>query len=138
MKYHLLIMMTFKILQLNPLVISKHIQYAKKLLSHMQVSNTLCTFFPCIIWESEDGFFSSRGIICETIARDSRNPISKTCHKILQDNQREREFPTKLVIPATKFTAEFSKLGYLGIKIMTDKSKVKYSRVSIVQAYKPK
>ena len=27
-------------------------------------------------------------------------------------------FPTRLVIPATNFTATFSKLGYLGIKII--------------------
>ena len=40
-----------------------------------------------------------------------------------------------MVIPATNFTATFSKIGYLGIKRMLDKGKVNYSRVSIVQAY---
>ena len=39
-----------------------------------------------------------------------------------------------MVIPATNFTANFSKIGYLGIKIMLDKETVKYSRFSIVQA----
>ena len=43
-------------------------------------------------------------------------------------------FPTQLVITATKFSATFSKIGYLGIKRMLDKGKVNYSRVSIVQA----
>ena len=43
-------------------------------------------------------------------------------------------FPTRLVIPATNFTATFSKIGYLGIKRCLDKGKVNYSRNSIVQA----
>ena len=43
--------------------------------------------------------------------------------------------PTRLVITATKFTATFSKIGYLGIKRMLDKGKVNYSRFSIFQAY---
>ena len=40
---------------------------------------------------------------------------------------------TKLVILATNFTTSFYKIGYLGIKIMLDKAKVKYSHVSIIQ-----
>ena len=43
-------------------------------------------------------------------------------------------FPTRLVIPATNFTATFSKIGYLDIKRCLDKGKVNYSRDSIVQA----
>ena len=44
------------------------------------------------------------------------------------------EFPTRLVIPATNFTATFSKIDYLGIKRCMDKGKVNYSRNYIVQA----
>ena len=44
------------------------------------------------------------------------------------------EFPTRLVIPATNFTATFSKIGYLGINRCLDKGKVNYSCFSIVQA----
>ena len=47
---------------------------------------------------------------------------------------KKGELPTRLVIPATKFTATFSKIGYLGINIMPDKGKLNYSRVSIFQA----
>ena len=39
-----------------------------------------------------------------------------------------------LVIPAMKSTAAFYTIGYLGIKIMLYKVKVKYSSFSIVQA----
>ena len=39
-----------------------------------------------------------------------------------------------MLIPATKFTATFSKIGYLGIKRCLDKVKVNYSQVSIAQA----
>ena len=43
-------------------------------------------------------------------------------------------FPTRLVIPASNFTAKFSKIGYLGIKKMLYKVRVNDPRVSIVQA----
>ena len=43
-------------------------------------------------------------------------------------------FPIMLVIPAMNSTAAFYTIGYLGIKIMLYKVKVKYSSFSIVQA----
>ena len=46
---------------------------------------------------------------------------------------KKGEFPTRLVIPATNFTAKLSNLRYLGIKMILDKAKINYSRVSIVQ-----
>ena len=52
-------------------------------------------------------------------------------HKTINE---KGEFPTRLVIPATNFTATFSKIGNLGIKRCLDKGKVNYSRNSIVQA----
>ena len=51
-------------------------------------------------------------------------------HKKINENG---EFPTRLVTPATNFTATFSKIGYLGIKVCLDRRKVNYSRNSIVQ-----
>ena len=53
-------------------------------------------------------------------------------HKTINENG---EFPTRLVIPVTNFTATFSKIGYLGIKRCLDKGKLNYSRNSIVQAF---
>ena len=43
-------------------------------------------------------------------------------------------FPTRLVIPATNFTAAFSKLGYLGIKKVLDEHNVNYNKHTIIQA----
>ena len=60
---------------------------------------------------------------------------------LIQDHKKineKGEFLTRLLIPATKFTAAFSKTGYLGIKRCLDKGKVNYSRVSIVQTYELK
>eukprot|EP00957_Ditylum_brightwellii_P076582 5820730-Ditylum_brightwellii.AAC.1 len=39
----------------------------------------------------------------------------------------------RLVIPATKFMAMFSKIGYLGIKKALDKNNVNYDKYMIVQ-----
>ena len=52
-------------------------------------------------------------------------------HKAINENGG---FPTRLVIPATYFTATFSKIGYLGIKRCLEKGKVNYSRNSIIHA----
>ena len=52
-------------------------------------------------------------------------------HKTINE---KGELPTRLLIPATNFTAKFSKIGYIGIKMCLNKGKVNYSRVSIVQA----
>ena len=51
-------------------------------------------------------------------------------HETIND---KGEFPTRLIIPATKFTVTFSKLGYTGINRMLDNKKVNYSSVSIFQ-----
>ena len=52
-------------------------------------------------------------------------------HKTINENG---EFTTRLIIPATIFTATISKIGYLGIKRCLDKGNVNYPRNSIVQA----
>ena len=43
------------------------------------------------------------------------------------------EYPTRLVVPASKFTAGFANLGYCGIKFIFDKFGINYSRFYIVQ-----
>ena len=53
-------------------------------------------------------------------------------HKTLN---KKGEFTTRLAIPATNFTTTISKIGYLRIKIILDKEKVNYSRVSIVKLF---
>ena len=52
-------------------------------------------------------------------------------HKTINE---KGELPTRLLIPATNFTAKFSKIGYIGINMCLNKGKVNYSWVSIVQA----
>ena len=47
---------------------------------------------------------------------------------------KKRESPTRLVISATKFTATFSKIIFLGIKNMLEKENMNYSQVNIFQA----
>ena len=44
-------------------------------------------------------------------------------HKTVNDKE---ELPTRLVIPTTNFTATFYKIGYIRVKRMLDKAKVKY------------
>ena len=49
---------------------------------------------------------------------------------LIKDHKRinkKGEYPTRLVIPATKFTATFYKIGYLGIKRSLDRGKVNNS-----------
>ena len=61
-------------------------------------------------------------------------PSSKLLIKDHNTINYKEELRTRFVVPATNFTATFSKIGYLGINICLDKGKVNYSRNSIVQA----
>ena len=53
-------------------------------------------------------------------------PSPRLLIKVHNTTNKKGELPTRLATPATKFTATFSKIGYLGIKRMLDKAKVKY------------
>ena len=44
------------------------------------------------------------------------------------------KFPTRLVIPATNFSATFAKFGYLGVKKILEKNEINYTKFTIVQA----
>ena len=59
-------------------------------------------------------------------------PYPKILIKYHKTVNEKGEFPTRLVISATNFTATFSKIGYLRIKRCLDKRKVNYSRNYIV------
>ena len=61
-------------------------------------------------------------------------PSPKLLIKDHNKTNKKGEFPTRLVIPAKNFTATFSNIYYIGIKMCLIKGKVNYSRVSIVQA----
>ena len=76
----------------------------------------------------QEGKFVRQSLVMQVIP--SPNLLIKN-HKTIN---KKGESPTRLVIPARKFTATFSKIRYLVIKIMPDKGKVNYSRFSIVQA----
>ena len=43
------------------------------------------------------------------------------------------KFPTRLVIPATNFTATFVKVGYLGLNSIIDNHQVDYRKYTITQ-----
>ena len=51
-----------------------------------------------------------------------------------KDPDGEGNYPTRLVVPATNFTARFPQAGYLGIKAIFDKNNVNYAKRTIVQA----
>eukprot|EP00957_Ditylum_brightwellii_P060355 4582893-Ditylum_brightwellii.AAC.1 len=52
-------------------------------------------------------------------------------HKELES---DGEYPKRLVIPATNFTAALSKVGYMAIQQVLDRNKVNYNRFTIVQS----
>ena len=66
----------------------------------------------------------------EEFARQSlatrATPSPKLLIKDHKTVNEKGEFTTRLVIPATNFTATFSNIGYLGIKRYLDKVKVNY------------
>lgn len=58
-------------------------------------------------------------------------------HFLIKDHKDPDDvgnFPTRLVIPATNFTALYSKLGYLGVKRILDDRGVDCMKSTIIQA----
>ena len=56
---------------------------------------------------------------------------------LVKDHKKKNSngsYPTRLVVPATNFTAGFPKIGYLGIKNLFKKHKVEFGQRNIVQA----
>jgi len=85
------------------------------------------------------------GELDDTLSEDERGFVKAkmetrsvpTPKLLIKDHKKKNgkgEFPTRLVVPATNFTAGFSKAGYLGIKNIFDKNGIDYSRSTIIQA----
>ena len=56
---------------------------------------------------------------------------------LIKDHKKpdlEGNFPTRLIVPATNFTAAFPKFGYLGIKAIFKKEGLIYDKKTIIQA----
>ena len=58
-------------------------------------------------------------------------PSPKALIKDHKKRDANGDFPSRLVIPATNFTAPFAKVGYLGIKSILDNNKVEYDTFTI-------
>ena len=56
---------------------------------------------------------------------------------LIKDHKKKTNdgYPTRLIIPATNFTATFSKLGYLGLKVILDKNQILYNKFTITNSY---
>ena len=61
-------------------------------------------------------------------------PTPKLLIKDHKKADKNGNFPTRLVVPATNFTSSFPKAGYLGIKKIFDDNKVNYMERTIIQA----
>ena len=59
-------------------------------------------------------------------------PTPKLLIKDHKDPNDDGSYPTRLIVPATNFTAAFPKLGYLGIKNIFDTAGINYTRKTIV------
>ena len=56
---------------------------------------------------------------------------------LIKDHKKKTNdgYPTRLIIPATNFTATFLKLGYLGLKAILDKVEILYNKFMITNLY---
>ena len=87
-----------------------------------------------IMWKSENGIVIQRRKFCEAITSNARDPVSKILIKDHKKTNEKWEFPTRLVIPATNFTANVPQDWLSWDKSCLHKVKVYYSRISIFQA----
>ena len=61
-------------------------------------------------------------------------PTPKLLIKDHKKPNKNGEFPKRLVITATNFTATFAKVGYLGLKEILNNHQVNYKKYTITQA----
>ena len=61
-------------------------------------------------------------------------PTPKIFIKYHKKLKRNEEFPTILVIPETNFSATFAKVGYLGLKNISENNDINYTGFTIIQA----
>ena len=66
--------------------------------------------------------------------RSKAIPQPKILIKDHKEPDSEGNFPTRLVVPATNFTAGFPKLGYMGIKSIFEENDVSFDSRTIIQA----
>ena len=76
---------------------------------------------------------NERGYLTDKI-QSKAIPQPKILIKDHKKKGSDGNYPSRLVVPATNFTAGFSQLGYLGIKCILDSNKVKYNQREIIQA----
>ena len=73
----------------------------------------------------------------EFLVEKINSKVIPTPRLLIKDHKKMKKdgnFDTRLVVPATNFTAGFSKISYLGIKSLLDKNGVRYGSRNIVQA----
>jgi hypothetical protein len=66
--------------------------------------------------------------------RSKAIPQPKILIKDHKGPDQEGNFPTRLVVPPTNFTAGFPKLGYMGIKSVFEEQGIDFEARTIVQA----
>jgi hypothetical protein len=78
-------------------------------------------------WKGEHNFI-------QELLKSRAIPSPKLLVKDHKDRDTWGDFPTRFVIPATNFTSEFPKMGYIAIKNILDNAGINYTRKTIVQA----
>ena len=61
-------------------------------------------------------------------------PTPKLLIKDHKKPNKDGDYPTRIIIPATNFTAGFPKLGFSGIKRIFDKNNINYMKKTIIQS----
>jgi hypothetical protein len=74
-----------------------------------------------------------RGFIEETL-KTRAIPTPKLLIKDHKAMDERGNYPTRLIVPASNFTAAFPKAGYLGIRTIFDKNRIEYQKSTIIHA----
>jgi hypothetical protein len=100
---------------------------ADKLVKIHEEGNELLLKLGNTLSEKEMGFveemLDSRAVLTPKLLIKDHKPMNK-----------KGEYVTRLIVPATNFTAAFPKVGYLGIKNIFDQNGIDYSGSTITQA----
>ena len=128
---------SFELLDIKTLdiFIQKHINKKAKQIDKERLSTTVDEALKLIEEWKNNGTLNEKEAKYAFESIQSRAvPVPKLLIKDHKDKDENGNYPTRLVVPATNFTAAIPNLGYRGIRQIFDQEKVNYTRKTIIEA----
>ena len=128
---------SFELLDIKTLdlFIQKHLNKKAKQIDKARLSSTVDEAIKLIDdWKNKEILNEKEAKYALESIQSRAVPVPKLLIKDHKDKDENGNYPTRLVVPATNFTAAIPNLGYRGIRQIFDQEKINYTRKTIIEA----